>query len=219
MGFIRYSRLEEIYADTVIREQMAYFAEKNLPFEWEVFADDQPANLEERLKAFGFEPDLDPDDPGAMLFLDVQEAPATLLARIDTDIRKVFDPSQLGDVVRIEQQVWGRNFDWLKTRLEKHLDIPDYLSIYVAYENDQPACCAWMYYYPHSHFAVLRGGSTVPDYRERGLYTAILAARVQEAIERRYRFLVVDASSMSRPILEKNGFQLLTYSRSYKKNI
>src|SRR4030067_492848 len=72
MGFIRYSRLNEINANDAIQEQMAYSAGRNLPFEWDVFANDKPSDLEERLLAHGFKPDLEPDDPGAVLVLDLQ---------------------------------------------------------------------------------------------------------------------------------------------------
>jgi hypothetical protein len=46
----------------------------------------------------------------------------------------------------------------------------------------------------------------VVAYRGQGLYTALLAIRAQEAISRHVEFLTVDASAMSRPILEKFGF-------------
>jgi GNAT superfamily N-acetyltransferase len=216
MGFIRYSRLNEINANAAIQEQMAYFAERNLPFEWDVFANDKPSDLEERLLAYGFKPDLEPDDPGAVLVLDLQVTLPPLLTLVTADVRRVAPPGHLDDVIHIEERVWGGRFDWLKVRLEAHLALPGYVSVWVAYVDGKPVCCGWLYYHPHSHFATLRGGSTLPAYRQRGLYTALLSIRVQEAIKRGYRFLTVDASPASRPILEKLGFQLLTYARSYK---
>jgi GNAT superfamily N-acetyltransferase len=67
----------------------------------------------------------------------------------------------------------------------------------------------------NSQFAGLWGGATLPQYRKMGIYTAVVAARAQEAIRRGYRFLTVDAGDMSRPILQKRGFQLLTYTTPY----
>ncbi|NMB86841.1 MAG: GNAT family N-acetyltransferase, partial [Chloroflexi bacterium] len=83
---------------------------------------------------------------------------------------------------------------------------PEVRSIYVAYAGDQPVATAWIYFPPHSRFASLWGGSTRAEYRGRGLYTALLAIRLQEALRRGVTYLSVDASSMSRPILEKYGF-------------
>ena len=43
----------------------------------------------------------------------------------------------------------------------------------------------------------------------------MLAVRVQEATQRGYRFLMIEASPMSRPIVASHGFQLLTMTSSY----
>jgi hypothetical protein len=87
--------------------------------------------------------------------------------------------------------------------------IPDYLSVFVAYVENQPACAGWIYY-SSPHFAGLWGGSTLATYRGRGLYTAVLAARVREARARGVPYLTIDAGSMSRPIVERLGFVTIT---------
>lgn len=86
------------------------------------------------------------------------------------------------------------------------------MSVYVAYVDEQPASAAWTYFPKHSQFASLWGGSTVSNFRQQGLYTALLAVRAQEARAREVRYLTVDASPMSRPILEKFGFEMIAYS-------
>ncbi|UCC53035.1 MAG: hypothetical protein JSV68_03535, partial [Anaerolineaceae bacterium] len=105
VGFIRFSRLNETNADAVIQEQMAYFAERNLPIVWDVYAYDMPADLEDRLVAYGFKPDLEPADPGAVLILDLHKPPPYLLTRVTADVRRISDPRQLDDIVRIEEEV------------------------------------------------------------------------------------------------------------------
>jgi len=45
-----------------------------------------------------------------------------------------------------------------------------------------------------------------------------LAVRAQEAKARQVRYLKLDASPMSRPILEKFGFELITYTHTCKWN-
>jgi hypothetical protein len=44
----------------------------------------------------------------------------------------------------------------------------------------------------------------------------VLAARVQEATARGYRFVTIDASPMSRPIVARHGFRLLTMAWACK---
>lgn len=213
MNYIAYSRVAEAELDAVIQEQIAHFAPMPQPFSWHVGAHDTPANLKDRLLAHGFGPD---DDPDAVMVLDVETVAPTLLQPVTADIRRLTQRDQLEDVARVEAQVWGGDFGWLKQRLGDHLAIPGYLSVYVAYMADQPVCAAWAYFQPQSQFVSLFGGATLPAQRKQGLYTAVLAVRVQEAIQRGYRFLSTGASPMSRPILNQNGFQFLTYMYAYE---
>jgi hypothetical protein len=207
-NFILYSHLDEKTADAEIQKQIAYFSQFDQPFEWDVLDHDTPSDLLARLVSAGFQP----DEPGALMALNLADAPPGLLAPIKADIRQITNIEQLDDVIRVEEQVWGRNFDWLKKRMSGHLAIPGYINIYVAYVNEQPVCAGWVYFHPKSQFADLYGGSTLVEYRQHGLYTAVLARRVQDAIQRGYRFLTINASPMSRRIVANHGFLLLTYS-------
>jgi GNAT superfamily N-acetyltransferase len=93
---------------------------------------------------------------------------------------------------------------------------PDLLHVYVAYVDGIPASTAWIRFHPGSSFASLWGGSTVPAHRGRGLYRALLSARMRDAQDRGVRYLTVDAGPMSRPILERHGFRQLTVTRPFK---
>ncbi|MDX6313211.1 MAG: hypothetical protein QOF44_2675, partial [Streptomyces sp.] len=64
-------------------------------------------------------------------------------------------------------------------------------------------------------FASLWGGGTVPAWRGRGIYRALVSHRAGIAAELGYRFLQVDASSQSRPILERLGFTALSTTTPY----
>jgi GNAT superfamily N-acetyltransferase len=211
MNFVEYSCIDEAMLDARIAEQIAYFAPLNQPFEWVVYDHDQPPALKQRLLAHGFVP----DEPAALMALDLRAVPAALREPITADLRHLTRREQLEDVIAIEQQVWGGDFGWMRQRMGDHLEIPGYLSIFVAYVDLQPACAGWTYFHPSSQFAGLWGGSTLPEFRKRGLYTAVLAARVQEASQRGYRYLTIEAGPMSQPIVAAHGFQLLTMTSSY----
>ena len=212
MNYVAYSRLEAQEIDRVIDEQIAYFSTLDQPFSWHVCDHDEPPALKDRLMAHGFAPD---DDPDAVMVLDAPDASSALLAPPMADVRAI-TPDRLEVVAQLEAQIWGGNFDWLTRRLSEHLAVPDYLSVYVAYVDNQPACAGWVYFHPHCPFAGLFGGATLPAVRGRGLYTALLAVRVQAAVRRGYRFLVTGASPMSQPILARNGFKLLTHLYAYE---
>jgi GNAT superfamily N-acetyltransferase len=61
----------------------------------------------------------------------------------------------------------------------------------------------------------LWGGATLREWRGRGIYRALVFRRAQLAAERRRRYLEVDASTGSRPILERLGFLPITQTRPY----
>jgi hypothetical protein len=68
---------------------------------------------------------------------------------------------------------------------------------------------------PGTEFAGLWGGSTLAGWRRRGIYRALVARRAQLAMARGVRYLHVDASGNSRPILEQLGFVAVTTTTNY----
>jgi len=210
-GMIVFSQLTLDNADEVIRGEIDYFTSIGQDFEWKLYDHDTPPDLKERLQAFGFEI----GDPEAVLVLDIHEAPPALLQPVTHDVRRIGQPAQMEDVVAVQRAVWPDEafVTWLEKALKDNLQgDPEHISIYVAYVEDRPASSAWITFHEGSQFAGLWGGSTLPEYRGQGLYTALVAIRLQAARQRGERFLTIDASPMSRPILEKYGFKLLTYT-------
>ena len=60
---------------------------------------------------------------------------------------------------------------------------------------------------PTEHGLLLYGGATAPHARGRGAYRALLSARWQEAVSLKTPALITQGGSMSRPILERLGFE------------
>ncbi|HEY5902807.1 MAG TPA: GNAT family N-acetyltransferase, partial [Anaerolineales bacterium] len=208
-GVVLYSRLDEANAEAVIRAQIRHFEGIGQDFEWKVYDYDRPVDLKERLRSLGFVI----EEAEAIMVLSLAEAPPTLWEPIAHDVRRLSDAQELAPVIEIHQQVWDEDFSWLKDYLGEALrEYPEQMSVYVAYIGGQPASSAWVYFPKHSQFASLWGGSTLSGFRKQGLYTALLAVRAQEARARGLRYLTVDASPMSRPILEKFGFEMIAYS-------
>lgn len=201
MSLVLYSDLDSSNADSEIESQIDYFKARSLPFSWKMYGYDAPDDLLRRLEAHGFSP----DPPDALMILDLKHPPAVLTANHPVDVQHI-GVDQLRDVIQVMEEVWGGSFNWIHARLGSHLAVEGYLSVYTAYVDHQPACAGWTYFHPGSEFASLWGGSTIPSQRGKGLYTALLAARTQEAIRRGVRYLAVDAGEMSRPIVERHGF-------------
>jgi GNAT superfamily N-acetyltransferase len=206
-SIVLYSRLSSSTVDAAIREQVAYFSSLGHDLEWKAYAHDQPPDLVERLSGQGFFV----DEREAILALDLKTSPAP---GTSSRVRRITRRDDLGEVATIRRRVdAARDVEDLVDRLWFEMErTPDGISVYVADLDGNPAACAWIRFPRASAFASLWGGSTVPELRNRGLYTDLLAARVEEARGRGFRYLTVDARSTSRPILEKRGFQVLTYA-------
>ncbi len=69
---------------------------------------------------------------------------------------------------------------------------------------------------PELGFATLWGGGTLPGWRGRGSYRALVAERAARARARNIRYLQVDASPSSRPILERLGFLAVTTTTPFQ---
>ena len=212
-GYVIYSNLDENTVEDAIQEQIAFFKAQGLSFEWKVYDHDTPEDLKERLAAHG----LVEDDPEALVVLDLEDALPVLLEPVRHDIRRLTRVEELADIRAVQEAVWDENFDSLIAYLADTMQhSPDQISVYAAYVDGHPAATAWIVFHPGSSFASLWGGSTLATYRGRGCYTALLATRVQEAQSRGVQFLTVDASPMSRPILEKYHFRFLGFSTPFK---
>ncbi|MBC7810460.1 MAG: N-acetyltransferase [Burkholderiales bacterium] len=206
-GMVLHSSLTDDNIDAIIEREIAYFTSIGQGFEWKVFEHDYPADLKERLGARGFII----EDEEAILMLDLEDAPEALFRPVTQDVRQITAADEMFEAFRVQNRVWGEDYDWLAERLANDLRAnPDYLSVFVAYADGLPVCSAWVNFPSGNRFAGLWGGSTLPEYRGRGLYSALVNVRAQLARERGRRFLTVDASPMSLPILQKFGFQRIS---------
>jgi hypothetical protein len=216
MNVVAFTFANEAKLDHVIEREVNYLRPLNQPFTWKVYDHDLLPSLKDKLASRGFDGDRDPAD---VMVLDVRHPSAQLLQPVKADIRRIKDVAGLRDVIHVLDRVWGGHNAWVNDRLGGHLQIRNYLSVYVAYVEDQPVSVAWTYF-PFGQFATLFAGSTIAEYRHQGLYTSLLATRVQEIRRRGYDYAVVETGSMSRPIVAKHGFQHLTtvYDYEWKGN-
>ncbi len=211
--WIIWSRHSPDEIDAAIQHEIDHLASlqpRYTSLEWKAYDHDQPANLVERLAAHGFEI----GEREAFLALDVNDAPADLLAPIALDVRRVIDAQGVKDYFAVSAPVFDQDFAAWADELEQQVVAGDpSVSVFVAYDDGKPVSSARISYDPASQFAGLWGGATLETHRGQGYYKALVAARLQEAIQRGVRFLYIDASPMSRPILERRGFIFLGYSR------
>lgn len=169
--------------------------------EWKLYAHDDRPGLAEALAAAGFEAD------DAELVLAAPLDPPPSFPVPDCEIRVVREAAGLEDMARISRAIGRRDVEAETRRLAAQLaDGTDSLSIHIAYVDGEPASCGRLHYGRTEGFAELAGGRTVPEYRKRGLFTALVGSRLREAAERGAGHVFVDALPTSEPILRKCGF-------------
>ncbi|HEX2554965.1 MAG TPA: GNAT family N-acetyltransferase [Microvirga sp.] len=208
------SRLDEASADAAIAGTIAFFRDRGSAFEWKLYDYDSPADLASRLAAAG----LEPEEPETFVAFPVETGARFRDPPPGVRIERVDDPATFGAIEQVNGAVYGRpdHARWLAATVaaEKRGD-PDALSVHAAFAGDEPVAVAWMRHRRGDAFGSLWGGATLAPWRGRGLYSALVGARVAEARARGCRWLTVDCSPMSLPILVRCGFTPLAVTTPY----
>lgn len=209
MGRIEFSDHSLSEIDSAIEREIEFFEKRKQDFEWKVFDHDRPYGLMERLASRGFEI----GEREAFLVLNLKSVPEGLRISQAHNVKKVASHEELINYVSVHNKVFKKSpstqAEGLLKTMKKRLTSE---CLYVGYFDDSPVACGRISFEQDGIFAGLWGGATLAEYRNRGLYTSILAERVKEAIKRNFKMITVDALPASRPILEKWGFSFLGFT-------
>ncbi|TFC49832.1 N-acetyltransferase [Cryobacterium sp. TMT1-21] len=216
-GFVETARevgLTGSALDALIAGHRDFFAARGEAVEWKTRGHDEPADLTRRLIAAGFVPEA----PETVV---VGET-ARLTARPGSGlpdgvtIRQVDSRADFDGIADVQTQVWGTDQSWLAGDLETSVrDAPGDVLVFVAEAAGEVVSSCRLEFTPGTDFAGLWGGSTLAAWRGRGIYRALVAHRARLAHDRGVRYLQVDASEDSKPILLRLGFQTLTTTTPY----
>jgi GNAT superfamily N-acetyltransferase len=201
-GFVVFARFRSDDADAIIGEQIAYFEGRGEPFEWKVYDFDFPVGLRGMLGSYGFR-------SGPVECFMVLPLRNVGFARGGEAIIEdaTLDNGVIDDIIRVQDEVWKGPRPGLDRRLRDALATrPASASIHCAYLDGRPVGTGWVDFTRGSRFADLHGGAVLESARGRGIYTQLYERRIAAAMERGCRYLAVDATDMSRPILQKKGF-------------
>jgi GNAT superfamily N-acetyltransferase len=199
--------LNEATADGAIAAQVQHFASLGREFEWKLYGHDQPGDLAGRLRAAGFSP----ESEETLMVADINDLSTDVELPEGVHLQSVTGPSGVDLAADVHEQAFGTSAVRLRHRMLSQLaGKPETFSMVVATAGDLPVCAARMELHPGTDFASLWGGGTVAAWRGRGIYRALVAHRARIAAELGYRYLQVDASSQSRPILQRLGFAVLS---------
>ncbi len=208
-SMVLWSDLDDASADAAIEAELLYFQSLGQSFEWKVYSHDRPRDLRERLAAKGFSVGADE----SVMVLDLDEWKDSPRVTAGIELRRITGSEGLADMASVHSAVWDEDpTDQIQEFATLLRDHPAFMNAYVAYAGDRPVAACRINFPENSPFASLWGGSTLAEFRGRGIYSAMLRVRVDEARRRGYSYLTIDALPTSRPIVERRGFRLLCVS-------
>ncbi|WP_433259992.1 GNAT family N-acetyltransferase [Actinosynnema sp. CS-041913] len=200
--------------DALIARQREFFAARGEAVEWKTRGHDLPAELPERLVAAGFVA----EQPETVLIGETAELAALESAPESAGItvREVTADADLHRIAEMTSEVWGDDRSWLAAELADRLRSgAGQVVVVVAEAEGRVVSTARLEVEAGTEFAGLWGGSTLAAWRGKGIYRALVAFRARVAAGRGVRYLQVDATEDSRPILQRLGFTAVTTTTPY----
>jgi GNAT superfamily N-acetyltransferase len=200
--------------DALIARQRDYFALRGEAVEWKTRGHDLPATLTDRLRAAGFVP----ENQETVLIGVAAEMAGDPVVPDGTTLREVAADAGLRAVAAMESVIWGEDLSYMGEELiARRAFAPGDITFFAVTDDTagQMVSAAWIIFHPGTDFAYLAGGSTLEAWRGRGIYRALVAVRAQQAATRGTRYVMVDASDDSAPILRRLGFQAVTTTTPY----
>lgn len=215
-GFLTYRDLGGLAGaelDALIARQVAFFRQRGEAVEWKLTGHDEPADLADRLRAAGFVPE---DQETVVVGPVAALAGAVVVPPDGVRLREVTARAELERIAAMEEAVWGSDRSYLVTGLAKEIAAdPRSITVVVAEAGEAVVCAGWVRYPRGTDFATFWGGATLPEWRRRGVYRALVAYRARLAQQRGRTLVQVDCSPESRPILERLGLIAVTTTTPY----
>jgi GNAT superfamily N-acetyltransferase len=207
-------------AGEVIREAQATIAPRHLPVMWILDPGTQPSDFAKHLEAHGIHPDPHGVESAVMVLpIDAQmEAPAipgleihdaladlATFRRADAAAAEAFAAVSLGDDPDLIAMQDRRRLNFIAAGNRHWL---------LATVDGEAAGAGGMSLFPPGG-ATINGGSVRPKFRGRGVYRALVAARLEIARRSGVSGLCVWGGEMSGPILARLGFETVGWRRFY----
>jgi hypothetical protein len=198
-------RLEDDQVEPTVNRISAMLGLKGLPeATWWLGELTSPLDLADRLTELGLEPGV----PAEMISLTIAERPA---GEPTVEVRRVETLEELLVALEIDWESFeAPEAERELRRREAELAWPQLQAdgrqtTYIAYDDGEPVGFGRAVFTRNA--ALLLGGATQRAARGKGVYTSIVHARWDEAVERGVPRLAVSAGPQSAPILERLGFE------------
>lgn len=216
-GFITYADLGGADADGIaalVDASVAHFLGLGgiAAVEWKTRGHDRAPGLHDSLVGRGFVP----EDPESIMIGEARLLAQAVEIPAGMEIRRARTDAEVLAAGEMQGQVFA-DADW-RARAEAliaRLRADDAVELWIAVSEGAVVSAGRLEPVAGTAFAGLWGGATRPEWRGRGIYRALTAARARSALDRGFLYLQSDSTEFSRPILERSGLVKVSTTTPY----
>lgn len=217
-GFVTYRDLgganAEAIGELVPQALVHYRADPEVVrVEWKTRGHDHAPGLHEALLENGFTP----DEPESIMIGDARALAEDVPLPDGVTLRRVTEEADVRAMSAMQDEVFGDPpSDDMANALLRRLSFDDGMELWVAEADGRIVSAGRLEPVPGTQFAGIWGGATVADWRGRGIYRALTAARARSALRMGKTLINSDSTDYSRPILERSGLVKVSTTTPYR---
>lgn len=217
-GFVTYRDLGGADAGAIRRlvpEVLAHYQTdpKIDRVEWKTRGHDHAPGLNEALVENGFVP----DEPESIMIGDARVLAVDVPLPEGVTVRRVTEEGDVRDMSAMQDEVFGDPVsDETANALLRRLSFDDQMELWVAEAKGRIVSAGRLEPARGTDFAGIWGGATVKDWRGRGIYRALTAARARSALRVGKTLINSDSTEFSRPILQRSGLVKVSTTTPYR---
>ncbi|WP_425955369.1 GNAT family N-acetyltransferase [Xylanimonas sp. McL0601] len=180
--------------------------------EWKTRAHDDAPGLYEALVQHGFEA----EEPESIMIGDAHLLAVDVPLPDGVTLRRITAEADVRAMAAMCDEVFGepRSDRHAEDLLRRQAHDPS-MEMWVAEAGGEIVSAGRLEPVPGTEFAGIWGGATRPEWRGRGIYRALTAARARSALALGKRYLQSDSTEFSRPILERSGLVKVSETTPY----
>lgn len=180
--------------------------------EWKTRGHDHAPGLHEALLNNGF----NPEEPESIMIGEARALAVEVPLPAGVQVRRVTAEADVRAMSAMQAAVFGdAESDERVEALLSRLSVNDGMELWVAESEGHIVSAGRVELVRGSEFAGIWGGATRPEWRGRGIYRAVTAARARSALRAGKTLIHSDSTEYSRPILERSGLVRVSTTTPY----
>ena len=217
-GFVTYQNLGAADKDAIerlVHEAMAYYqADPEINrVEWKTRGHDIAPGLHDALLKSGFIP----DEPESFMIGEAIGLAVDVPLPEGVSLRRVTEESDVRAMSAMQDEVFGDPIsNEMASALLRRLSVGDGMELWVGEVEGEIVTAGRLEPVPGTDFAGIWGGATREEWRGRGIYRALTAARARAALGMGKTLIHSDSTEYSRPILERSGLHTVSTTTPYR---